>query len=439
MDNPTEPILNANEYYVTHIKQTALYCILLVPLLIPLISHKLHLRKNPRPKGCRKLGLPPNKSNLHDEYHPKYSQPVPETDTDTPSWRIKALFAYPIKSCTGIELDVADIVPTGFTYDRQFCFAEYITPKTNANSQQPHWTVRTLRDGDLCRLALIKPEIWVPDPTAPDYSPSLDEVQSHGVMVIHYPRVPQSLICKISLALGLLPKHQSFSVPFLPKTTHSYPSAPLKVWKDFPPSYNYAIHLPPSLHHFLDPHSTRGPLSLFRANPSHPRQIFRNAPRKPDLGFQPVTGFADAYPIHLLSLSSVQHVAAKCRPEIPHLSIRRFRANMIIQGPGPFEEDGWKRIRVSDVDMYTACRTIRCRLPNVDPDTGVRHPSQPDRTLKAYRRIDRGDLTNAALGMQVVPALRECRIRVGDRIQVLETGEHCYIKMLKPGEVVEGV
>jgi hypothetical protein len=34
------------------------------------------------------------------------------------------------------------------------------------------------------------------------------------------------------------------------------------------------------------------------------RGIFRNAPRKEDLGFQPNTAFADAYPIHLLSISS---------------------------------------------------------------------------------------------------------------------------------------
>lgn len=33
----------------------------------------------------------------------------------------------------------------------------------------------------------------------------------------------------------------------------------------------------------------------------------------------------------------------------------------------------------------------------------------------------------------------ESRIRVGDAVSILETGEHCYIKMLKPGEHVEGV
>ncbi|GKZ29173.1 hypothetical protein AbraIFM66950_003612 [Aspergillus brasiliensis] len=165
-------------------------------------------------------------------------------------------------------------------------------------------------------------------------------------------------------------------------------------------------------------------------------------------------------------MASVRDVAAHCAEEIPRLSVRRFRANVVVQGPGKFVEDGWKRILIGGspssysscsslrsgggdddgeevkrdgVEIYTACRTIRCKLPNVDPDTGIRHPREPDRTLKRYRRIDVGDLTNACLGMQCVPALQEFTLRVNDPITVLETGEHCYIKMLAPGEIVEGV
>jgi hypothetical protein len=31
------------------------------------------------------------------------------------------------------------------------------------------WNIRTLRNAGFNRLALIHPEIWVPDPSAPDY------------------------------------------------------------------------------------------------------------------------------------------------------------------------------------------------------------------------------------------------------------------------------
>ncbi|KKK22698.1 hypothetical protein ARAM_004004 [Aspergillus rambellii] len=467
------------------------------------------------PKGCRKLGLPPGQSNLHDEFDPKYSQGVPETSTDNqgrPAWRVKALYVYPIKSCAGVELDTADGVSTGLALDRQFCFAEDTTTTTTTvprrkdscqvqqlqEKQLSNWTARTLRDRNFNRMALIRPEIWLPDPTATDYSADLDEIKSQGVMVIYYPRLGRnrihSALLRLGVSLHLLPAEESFRVPLFPPTHRiaTYPTVPVQIWKDRPVSYDYAQHIPDSLRRYLSPltrlsssdpalssssssfpalahkkHSSRGcsPLTLFRVNPSHHREIFRCAPRKASLGFQPLTGFADAYPLHILSLSSVQDVASRCAADLPRLSVRRFRANIIIQGPPAFAEDDWKRILIrcpcppppsassasssaletesdnggQSIQIHTVCRTIRCRLPNVDPDTGVRHRWEPDRTLKRYRRIDRGDPTNACLGMQGVPAVQEFVIRVGDSVSVVERGDHCYIKMLAPGEKIPGV
>ncbi|PLB46114.1 MOSC-domain-containing protein [Aspergillus steynii IBT 23096] len=428
-----------------------------LPLFVFYLVH-LRAQQPTAPRGCRRLGLPADRSNLQDEYDPKYSQGVPETQTDAkgcPSWRIKALFTYPIKSCTGVELDVADVVPTGLQYDRQFCFAEYMIPQGSAS--KPHWTARTMREGPFCRLALIRPEIWIPDPAAPDYHPELEEVKSQGVLLIKYPRPAGtgflSSLKKLAIRLGLISRDLSFRVPLYPPSSHLsiYPSAPVKVWKDAPFAFDYAQHVPTSLRDFLCPSdsSPRGPLTLFRVDPSHHREIFRCAPRKEDLGFQTVTGFADAYPLHLLNVASVQDVAERCSQWIPRLSIRRFRANIIVQGPSAFAEDAWKRIRIAPspgsisslqgVEIYTVCRTMRCKLPNVDPDTGIRHRNEPDRTLKSYRCIDPGDYTNAALGMQLVPAVEEFTLSVGDAVSVVETGEHFYIKMLAPGEKVEGV
>lgn len=430
----------------------AINSVLVFPLI--LVFYVVRLRsEQSTPRGCRRLGLPANRSNIHDEYDPKYSQGVPESQTDAdghPAWRIKALFTYPIKSCAGVELDVADVVPTGLQYDRQFCFAEYMTPQPGSSgAAKPHWTARTMREGPFCRLALIRPEIWIPDPSAPDYHPELEEVQSQGVLVINYPRPlgtgARFYLDKLAIQLGVISSELSFRVPLYPPSSRlsTYPSISVKVWKDAPFAHDYAQHVPSSLRDFLcpsDASSPRGPLTLFRVDPSHHREIFRCAPRKEEVGFQTVTGFADAYPLHLLNISSVQDVATRCAESIPRLSIRRFRANIIIQGPPAFTEDGWKRIRISPrsaslsdfqsqsqsqsqlpgsdsqssspnpppegVEIYTVCRTMRCKLPNVDPDTGIRHRNEPDRTLRSYRCIDPGDYTNAALGMQLVPAVQ---------------------------------
>ena len=410
----------------------ALCCCL--PFLVSL--HQLRSKAQSRPKGCRQLGLPIGQSNLDDEFDLQYSEGVPANsqDGDQPSWRVKALFTYPLKSCGGIELQEADIVSTGFKFDRSFVFA------TNGPGG---WDCRTLRNAGFERLALVHPEIWVPDPFAPDYDPSIPEIRSGGIMIISYPRRPTTTflgyLSKLGIKIGILSSRNSFCVPLCPPPDATFPLVPVKIWKDKPLAYDYGSLLPASFHTYLGYSPSASPITLFRGSPQHKREIFRNAPRKTELGFQPKTAFADAYPIHLLNMASHHDVAARCAYAIPRLSIRRFRANIIIQGPAAFAEDHWKRLEIGGVEIYAACRTVRCKLPNVDPATGERHPVEPDRTLKAYRRIDDGDRTNACLGMQLVPARQEFRLRVGDEVSVLECGEHRYIKMLAPGEKVEGV
>lgn len=411
--------------------------LILLVCCLPLLFLLLRRRPSP-PRGCRRLGLA-GESNLHDEFEAKYSHGVPRTQRDggQPSWRVKALFTYPLKSCGGIELAQSDVVPTGLKFDRQFVFAE----------NGPDGLIcRTLRNAGFQRMALIHPEIWLPAPSSPDYDASLPEIKSQGVMLISFPRpTPAGLhgiFVKIAVSTGLLSARHSFRVPLHPDSSSnssSYPLVPVKIWKDKPLAHDYSIHLPKTLHKYLGFNPTNSPLRLFRSSECNTRDIYRNAPGKEEIGFQPTTAFADAYPIHLLNLASHRDVASRCATAIPRLSVRRFRANIIIQGPEAFAEDHWKRLDIAGVEIHAACRTVRCRLPNVDPLTGTRHAVEPDRTLKAYRRIDDGDRTNACLGMQLVPALPEFVIRVGDEVGVLETGEHRYIKMLAPGEKVEGV
>jgi uncharacterized protein YcbX len=113
----------------------------------------------------------------------------------------------------------------------------------------------------------------------------------------------------------------------------------------------------------------------------------------------------------------------------PRLSAKRFRANLIVTGPAAYAEDEWKRVRIGAQEFAVSCRTARCKMPNVDPDTGARHATEPDRTLRAVRAVDRGaGPYTGCLGMQLVPVAREGEVRVGDEVVVLEKGEHVYIK-----------
>jgi uncharacterized protein YcbX len=120
---------------------------------------------------------------------------------------------------------------------------------------------------------------------------------------------------------------------------------------------------------------------------------------------------------------------SKISNHLPDLSPKRFRANILLSGPRPYDEDDWKRFEINGHTFFVACRTVRCKMPNVHPETGERHPTEPDRALRRFREIDRGARGMGCLGMQVVPEEREgFEVCVGDELVVRERGDHFYIR-----------
>lgn len=405
------------------------YLIGAIPLIL-LACHELYLYsiEATQPWGCKKLGLTGPSSLEDEEDDSKYA-----SGTDPDSWRVKAMLIHPIKSCFGVEVDGAEIEAAGVRYDRKFAFAEWVTnPIARLDAlpeeKEPRWEFRTLRNDKFKQLTLVRPEVWIPDRSVPPskHEDYVNNMASQGVLVLKYPWTNPTLWQSCGIRLGLLPAEKSFRVPLYPPKGHNYIAEKVKIWKDFPVWLNYARHLPSDFKDFL---GARNDVTLFRADPSSFRQVFRNAPKKEQLGYQPIVGFADSYPLHLLNLASVRDIAAKVKYEIPHFSARRFRPNFLISGPPAYDEDDWKRVRIGGNEYHCACHTVRCKLPNVDPDTAVKHKDQPHSTLISFRNIDPGDKNNPCLGLQLVPAVQKGMIKVGDKIEVLERGEHVYIKM----------
>lgn len=330
--------------------------------------------------------------------------------TEEIAWAVAALYIYPIKSCRGISLRTSEVVATGLKHDRQFTFAvreegdegewKFITQRQHPLLSQ----VSTAIDGDV--LSASWPAGWW--------------------------------------------GRKGFGVPLSEPSEEQGEMLQVRVWTDVVSAWRAPadVRRLGALKKFLGiPASTE--LILCRVRQK--REVFRCAPRKEELGWQVVTGFADSvgtpfpspqrrpltewewnkYPLHLLSLSSVSHLGS--RPAIASalgrdLSPQRFRANIIIRGPPAFDEDDWKRFSLGGFDYTAACRTARCKMPNVDPDTGVKHPVEPDCTMRKYRNIDAGARNNACLGMQVVCEQMEgTTVNVGDCLEVLERGEHFFI------------
>lgn len=99
--------------------------------------------------------------------------------------------------------------------------------------------------------------------------------------------------------------------------------------------------------------------------------------------------FADGFPLLLIGQASLDDLSARIgRPQ----EMLRFRPNLVIEGSEAFAEDGWKRIRIGDVEFRVIKPCTRCVLTTIDPHTGERSEDrEPLTTLKTYRQKE-GDV-----------------------------------------------
>ncbi|KAI4183969.1 MAG: hypothetical protein L6R41_005059 [Letrouitia leprolyta] len=414
-----------------------LVCLLLSTVFIVKgVPYSLSKEKNPR--ACKKIGRQRNsgielwvgirRSILDVLWHRSQGKQGPTLGV------VESLFVHPIKSCRALEVAEAEISSTGFKYDRQYSFAEFRectegeTP--SATSQTSGWHFVTQRKYG--KLASIRVEVWMPDPDSLDYTPGEPNVQSDGILLVRYPAMDERT--------GKYETQKSFELPFNPTRgqimNQGYTMQKMTIWKDCPDGLLITstdrADSPPWIKDIQAYIGCSKPFALFRVATGHERQVFRNAPRKEQLGYQSVVGFADAYPLHILGLASVEDLDRRLThvvPDFPTSTASRFRANIYFNGPPAYAEDSWKRIKIGQHMYYVPCRTTRCELPNTDQSTGKKHLSEPSKTIRGYRDIDPGaGPGKACMGMQMVPADEKAMIKIGDKIEVLEIGHHYYIQ-----------
>lgn len=129
------------------------------------------------------------------------------------------------------------------------------------------------------------------------------------------------------------------------------------------------------------------------------------------------TGFADGYPILIISEASLQDLNSKLgspQGAVPPLPMNRFRPNIVVKDCEPFAEDTWKRIRIGSVEMTLVKPCARCEVTTIDKETLERN-KEPLKTLAAYRKQEGG----AMFGMNVIP-LNEGEIKAGMSVEVVE-------------------
>ncbi|WP_318443022.1 hybrid-cluster NAD(P)-dependent oxidoreductase [Photobacterium leiognathi] len=139
--------------------------------------------------------------------------------------------------------------------------------------------------------------------------------------------------------------------------------------------------------------------------------------------------FADGYPLLVISEASL--LALNERSSEYH-TMDQFRTNLVVSNTEAFAEDGWKRIRIGEVEFEAVKPCARCILTTVDPKSATfSEHKEPLVTMAKFRADETG---NVYFGQNLV-ALNEGIITVGDEIEVLETkpkeiyADNCDVKL----------
>ncbi len=261
---------------------------------------------------------------------------------------ISNLIYYPIKACRGFEVDAACVERMGLEHDRRMMV---VTEQGEFLTQREH-----------PRLALVTPRL------------------SDGMLELSAPSYD-------SIRLGI----QTSGTPW-----------PVDIWK------SKGVHAidqgEEAARWFSDWLGTS--VRLVHFADGYKRRVNEEYAVNDD----DHTGFADAYPILLISEESLEDLNSRLEVPVP---MNRFRPNLVLRGCEPFAEDTWNRIKVGDVELAVVKPCARCVVTTIDKET-LEQSKEPLKTLGKYRKHKLG----AIFGQNVIP-LNEGRLRLGMDVKVL--------------------
>lgn len=305
---------------------------------------------------------------------------------------IVELRIYPIKSCRGIKVDRTTLTRQGLDLDRRWMFVD--------DKKHEFITIRQKSQMTLIDTA----------------------ISADGQV----------------LTISIRDTDKSVNIPARPTAEWLQANTKLQqvgIWRQQTDGYEYGEDINSVFTDFFGEK-----VSLIYKGPT-PRICQGNGAAK-FLGREENVNFPDVLPVQIASQSSLQELNSRltAKGEEP-LTIERFRPNIIIKGDVPWSEDSWKTVRINgsasliglitganrdalDIDVVARC--ARCQVPNVNPDTAVKHKKEPWDTLMSYRRVDEGMKYKPCFGMLCCPR-NEGEIAVGMRFEVLEmTDKHFY-------------
>jgi uncharacterized protein YcbX len=230
---------------------------------------------------------------------------------------------YPIKSCGGVSLRSAVLMPTGLEHDRTFMAVHADSGKFISQRTHP-------------QLALVKTE----------FKMAQLAVRAPGMVRMDLPMDTAGDDLQVS------------------------------VWHDTVMACDMGDVAAQWFSNVLG-----CPARLARFNPEVERAV--SAQYNP--GVAATTEFADGYPLLVVSQASLNDINDRLAEKgVSPVPMNRFRPNIVIDGVGAFEEDYIDTISIGDTVIKLVKPCGRCEIPNTDQETSERY-AEPGRTLATYR------------------------------------------------------
>jgi uncharacterized protein len=256
-----------------------------------------------------------------------------------PNLTLAALHLYPVKSCGGIALAQADLLPTGLAHDRSFMVVHQDSGHFISQRTHP-------------MLALVKCAFKL------------------GQVVLRAPGM-----VRMDLPLDV-----------------AGDDVQVTVWNDTLMACDMGEV---AAAWFTQVLST--PARLVRFNP----EVMRAVSTQYTQGITAPTEFSDGYPVLVMSTASLTHINERLLEQgMQPVAMNRFRPNLVIEGVEAFEEDYLDTLSFGDAMLKLVKPCIRCEIPNTDQDTAERY-AEPGRTLAQFRM--RADMHGAVcVGMNAI-------------------------------------
>lgn len=120
--------------------------------------------------------------------------------------------------------------------------------------------------------------------------------------------------------------------------------------------------------------------------------------------------FADGFPLLVLGSASIEELNTRLESPIP---INRFRANVIVGGSAPWQEDTWTLVESAEARLTLVKQCARCVVITTDQETGERS-KEPTATLATYRVVD----GKVMVGMNALAHPLDAHLHLGEALKV---------------------